>query len=60
MSVPALADPQLEGPLLSTPVGCSKRSFTQRDKLNDKSWDFLFQNPLSESSSKASGMRNPH
>jgi hypothetical protein len=43
-------------PNLGRQAAFRKRSFTQRDKLNDKSWDFLFQNPLSESSSKESGM----
>jgi hypothetical protein len=46
-------------PNLGRQAAFRKRSFAQRDKLNGKSWDFRFQNPLSESSSKASGMREP-
>jgi hypothetical protein len=33
-----------------------KRAFAQRNKSNGYSWEFVFQNPLSESSSKASGI----
>jgi hypothetical protein len=39
-------------PNLAHQAAFRKRSFTQRDKLNDRSLDFLFQNPLSKSSSK--------
>jgi hypothetical protein len=43
-------------PNLDRQAAFRKRSFKKRDKLDDNSWDFLFQSPLSKSSSKANGM----